>query len=70
MERTLVSVTPAAHGWRVQCGEDVYEDLQGMQHALWTAWNLARDVHRTTGVPTAVAVRIGCGDGVMMGYNG
>ena len=57
-------------GWRVQCGEDVYEDLHGMHHALWTAWNLARDVHRTTGLPTAVTVRMGCGDGVMMGYNG
>ena len=70
MERTIVSVTPAAHGWRVQCGEDVYEDLRGMHDALWTAWNLARDVHRTTGAPTAVNVRMGFGDGVMMGYNG
>jgi len=70
MERTIVSLTPAANGWRIQCEDDVYDDLHGMQHALSTAWNLAREVHRATGHPTAVKVHMGCGDGVMMAYNG
>jgi len=48
----------------------VYDDLHGMQDALWTASNLAREVHRATGHPATVKVHMVCGDGVMMAYNG
>ena len=70
MERTIVLVTPAADGWRVQCEEDVYEGLPGLHGALWTGCTVARELYRSTGCPTAVKVGIGFGDGVMMGYHG
>jgi hypothetical protein len=70
MERTIVLVTPAADGWRVQCEDDIYEGLREMRAALWTGCTVARDLYRATGCPTAVQVRIGFGDGVMMDYHG
>lgn len=70
MHRTIVSVGPAERGWRVDCPEHVCQEVADMQMALTTAWNLARDVHRATGCPTAVKVQMHSGDGVMMGYHG
>lgn len=70
MERTIVSITPEARGWRVQCEDDVYDGMRDIRDALSTGCTLARDLYRSTGCPTAVQVRIGFGDGVMMGYNG
>ena len=70
MDRTIVSVTPVARGWRVECPERIHHDGVDMHAALSAAWSLARDVYKATGHPTAVKVRIGCGDGVLMGYHG
>ena len=70
MERTIVFVTPEADGWRVQCEEDVYAGLRELREALWTGCTVARELHRSTGCPTAVKVGVGVGEGVMMGYHG
>lgn len=70
MDLTIVSVSPADRGWRIECREHVPQDVLDMRTALSTAWNLARDVHRLTGGPTAVKVSMSCGDGVMVGYHG
>ena len=70
MVRTIISVTPAVRGWRVECPEQGPQEIEEMHQALSTAWSLARDLHVSTGFPTAVKVRVGCGDGVMMGYHG
>ena len=70
MERTIVVVSPVADGWRVQCEQDIYEGMRDIRDALWTGCTVARDLYRSTGCPTAVKVRIGIGDGVMLGYNG
>lgn len=70
MERTIVLVTPAADGWRVQCEEDIYEGMLDMRVALLTGCTVARDLHRSTGCPTAVKVGIGIGEGVMLSYHG
>ena len=70
MQRTIVIVTPAANGWRVQCEEDIYEGMREMRDALWTGCTVARDLYRSTGCPTAVNLRLGFGEGVMIGYHG
>jgi hypothetical protein len=70
MDRTIVTVMPAEHGWRVECQEQVRQETGDMPSALSAAWHLAREVYLFTGCPTAVKVRMGCGDGVMIGYNG
>jgi len=49
MQRTIVIVTPAANGWRVQCEEDIYEGMREMRDALWTGCTVARDLYRSTG---------------------
>lgn len=41
-----------------------------MRDALWTGCSVARDLYRSTGCPTAVNVRLGVGEGVMIGYPG
>jgi hypothetical protein len=70
MERRIVSVAPEQSGWRIQFADRVPLVLAGLQPAIVAACNLAREVHRASGQPTAVKVRMNCGDGVMMGYHG
>ena len=70
MERTIVSVMAAERGWRVECVDHRAQELRDVHRALLTASNLAREVHQSTGRPTAVKVQMGCGDGIMMGFNG
>ena len=70
MGRTIISVTQAGQVWRVECPEQLRHEVSDMPQALTAAWSLARDVYQATGFPTAVKVRMGCGDGVMIGYHG
>ncbi len=70
MERRIVTVVPEQSGWRVEFQQRPHQVLLDAQHAILVACDLARNVYRATGCPTAVKVRMGCGDGVMIGYHG
>lgn len=70
MERRIVTLAPANGCWRIDVPDQDGRIMGDMHAALAEAWRLARDVHTSTGVPTAVKVKMGCGDGVMIGYNG
>ena len=70
MERRIVSVAPAQRGWRIECPDRAPLVIAEMPQALVTACDLARDEHRASGCPTAVKVRMSCGDGVLMGFCG
>jgi hypothetical protein len=70
MERRIVILAPANGGWRIDVPDQAARVMTDMHAALAEAWRLARDAHMSTGAPTAVKVKMGCGDGVMIGYNG
>jgi hypothetical protein len=70
MERRIVSVAAEYSGWKIQLADRVPLVVAGLQTAIVEACNLAREEHRASGRPTAVKVRMTCGDGVMMGYHG
>jgi hypothetical protein len=70
MERKIVSVTTHENGWQIQAPEHAPRNHGEIPQALSAAWTLARDLHRSTGHPTAIKVSVGVGDGVMMGYHG
>jgi hypothetical protein len=70
MERRIVSVGPAEHGWRIERPEQAPITIRDIQQAIVMACDLARIEHRSSGHPTAVRVQMSCGDGVMMGFCG
>ncbi|MDB6163703.1 MAG: hypothetical protein JWL98_1135 [Xanthomonadaceae bacterium] len=70
MERRIVSVGLGTYGWRVEMPERQPITIAEMQRAIVMACNLARVDHQISGQPTAVKVRMNCGDGVMIGFCG
>lgn len=70
MERRIVTLAPHRLGWRIEVPERKELLVRDMPAALAEAWRVANEVHRTTGAPTAVNVRMGAGEGVMIGYHG
>lgn len=70
MERRIVSVGPGPHGWRIERAEHEPITIRDIHQAMVMACDLARIDHKSSGRPTAVKVRMTCGDGVMMGYCG
>jgi len=67
MERRIVTLAPANGGWRIDVPNQAGRDLGDMPAALAEAWRVAREVHTSTGVPAAMKVRVGCGDGITIG---
>lgn len=63
-------MTPGEYGWQIEAPEREKVTIADMPLALLVACNLARAEHRTSGHPTAVKVKMHCGDGVLMGYCG
>ena len=70
MERRIVSVGPAKHGWRIERPERAPIIIGDIQQAIVMACELARIENRSSGKPTAVRVTINCGDGIIMGHCG
>ena len=70
MERRIVSMTPGEYGWQIEAPERAKVTIADMPLALLVACNLARAEHRASGCPTAVKVKMNCGDGVLMGFCG
>jgi hypothetical protein len=70
MERIIVSVAPESNGWRIECAERTPIVLKELQSAIVKASHIARDENRSRGMPTAVKVKMTCGDGVMMAFHG
>lgn len=70
VERKIVSMAPEQYGWRIEVPERAPVTIADMPLAILVACNLARAEHRASGRPTAVKVRMLCGDGVMMGFCG
>ena len=68
MERRIVTLAPANGGWRIDVPGQGGRVMGDMHAALAEAWRVAREVHTSTGVPTAVKVKMGRGDGVMIGH--
>ena len=69
MERRIVTVAPGDYGWHVEAPERARITIGDMPLAILVACNLAHAENRASGRPTAVKVRMSCGDGVMMGYH-
>lgn len=70
MERKIVTVGPEEFGWRIDILDRKPIPIADFQKAIVMACDLARTEHRATGKPTAVKVRMNCGDGIMMGFCG
>lgn len=70
MERRIVSVAPEKSCWRIEFADRIPLVIADLLSAIVAACDLAGEEHRTSGQPTAVKVRMTCGDGVMMGYHG
>jgi len=70
MERRIVTLAPQHGAWRIDVPDQPSRVIGDMHAALAEAWRVAQEVHSSTGIPTAVKVKMGCGDGVMIGYNG
>ncbi|WP_149193959.1 hypothetical protein [Luteimonas suaedae] len=70
MERILIGVEPDEHGWRIQLAGITLERNLEQPTALGRADDLARERHASTGLPTAVHMRMLCGDRVMLGMHG
>jgi hypothetical protein len=70
VERKIVSMAPEQYGWKIEVPERAPVTIADMPLAILVACNLARAEHRASGNPTAVKVRMLCGDGVMMGFCG
>lgn len=71
MERELFSIEQSANGWVVHGarGGDEMPDPTPRQ-ALEHASQLADAWYRSTGRPTGVKVRLGCGDTVLLACHG
>lgn len=66
MERTLIAVEPDGTDWRVRLDNyPVARHPEGTA-AIRQATEMARDCHRSIGVPTGVSVRLPCGDHVLL----
>jgi hypothetical protein len=63
MERRIVNVGPAPHGWRIERAEREPITLRDIQQTIVMACDLARIDHRSSGRPTAVKVSMTCGYG-------
>ncbi len=70
MERRIVSVVPEQASWQVGFPDHVPLVIADLLPAMVAACRLARDAHRDHGYPTAVQVRMSCGDGMMIDYHG
>ena len=70
MERRIVTVAPEQTSWRVEFADHVPLVIADLLAAIVAASRVAREAHRDNGYPTAVKVRMSCGDGLMMDYHG
>lgn len=70
MERVLISIEPLQQGWMVRGGQHGELSTDSGQEALEHASRLARARYMSTGLPTAVKVRMQCGDMVLMAMHG
>jgi hypothetical protein len=70
MERRIVTVVPEQASWRVEFADHVPLAIADLLPAMAAACRLAREAHRANGYPTAVKVRMSCGDGMMIDYHG
>lgn len=63
MERRIVSVAPDLSAWRIEFADREPQVLEHLLPALVAASALAQEEYRGSGQPTAVKVRMTCGDG-------
>ncbi len=70
MERRIVNVGLRDGGWLIEQPLRDPITIGDLQRAILTACQIARADHEASGEPTAVKIRMSCGDGVMMGFCG
>jgi len=70
MERAFVAVERDSEGWPVDMGGQVFARGLDKFSAMQRAGHIARECHRSLGIPTGVLLRMGCGRSVMIGRHG